>query len=101
MRPRISSSYLRKNLDLLKGLIFSQALLLVMIDKKGMERQKAYNIVQKNAMNVWKSKKSFLETIKEDKDIRGILSDSELSKLFNANNYLKKIDYIFSKIFGK
>ena len=46
-------------------------------------------------------KKSFLETIKEDKDIRGILSDSELSKLFNTNNYLKKIDYIFSKIFGK
>ena len=57
---------MKKNLDLLKGLIFSQALLLVMIDKKGMERQKAYNIVQKNTMNVWKSKKSFLETIKED-----------------------------------
>ena len=98
---KIYPENMKKNLDLLKGLIFSQALLLVMIDKKGMERQKAYNIVQKNAMNVWKSKKSFLETIKEDKDIRGILSDSELSKLFNVNNYLKKIDYIFSKIFGK
>ena len=98
---KIYPENMKKNLDLLKGLIFSQALLLAMIDKKGMERQKAYNIVQKNAMNVWKSKKSFLETIKEDKDIRGILSDSELSKLFNVNNYLKKIDYIFSKIFGK
>ena len=98
---KIYPENMKKNLDLLKGLIFSQALLLVMIDKKGMERQKAYNIVQKNAMNVWKSKKSFLEIIKEDQDIRGILSDSELSKLFNANNYLKKIDYIFSKIFGK
>jgi len=98
---KIYPENMKKNLDLLKGLIFSQALLLVMIDKKGMERQKAYNIVQKNAMNVWKSKKSFLETIKKDKDIRGILSDSELSKLFNTNNYLKKIDYIFSKIFGK
>ena len=98
---KIYPENMKKNLDLLKGLIFSQALLLVMIDKKGMERQKAYNIVQKNAMNVWKSKKSFLETIKEDKDIRGILSDSELSKLFNVNNYLKRIDYIFSKIFGK
>ena len=98
---KIYPENMKKNLDLLKGLIFSQALLLVMIDKKGMERQKAYNIVQKNAMNVWKSKKSFLETIKEDKDIRGILSDSELSKLFNVNNYLKRIDYIFSKTFGK
>jgi len=86
---KIFPENMKKNLDLLNGLVFSQALLLLMIDKKGMERQKAYNIVQKNAMNVWKSKKSFLETIKEDKDIRGILSDSELSKLFNANNYLK------------
>ena len=46
-------------------------------------------------------KKNFLETIKKDRNVRGILNDSELSKLFNANNYLKKIDYIFSKIFGK
>ena len=92
---------MKKNLDLLNGLVFSQALLLLMIDKKGMERQKAYNIVQKNAMDVWNSKKNFLETIKKDRDVRGILNDSELSKLFNTNNYLKKIDYIFSKTFGK
>ena len=98
---KIYPENMKKNLDLLKGLIFSQALLLVMIDKKGMERQKAYNIVQKNAMDVWNSKKNFLETIKKDRNVRGILNDSELSKLFNTNNYLKKIDYIFSKTFGK
>ena len=98
---KIFPENMKKNLDLLNGLVFSQALLLLMIDKKGMERQKAYNIVQKNAMDVWNSKKNFLETIKKDRDIRGILNDSELSKLFNTNNYLKKIDYIFSKIFGK
>ena len=92
---------MKKNLDLLNGLVFSQALLLLMIDKKGMERQKAYNIVQKNAMDVWNSKKNFLETIKKDRNVRGILNDSELSKLFNTNNYLKRIDYIFSKTFGK
>ena len=98
---KIFPENMKKNLDLLNGLVFSQALLLLMIDKKGMERQKAYNIVQKNAMDVWNSKKNFLETIKKDRDVRGILNDSELSKLFNTNNYLKKIDYIFSKIFGK
>ena len=98
---KIFPENMKKNLDLLNGLVFSQALLLLMIDKKGMERQKAYNIVQKNAMDVWNSKKNFLETIKKDKNIRGILNDSELSKLFNTNNYLKKIDYIFSKTFGK
>ena len=98
---KIFPENMKKNLDLLNGLVFSQALLLLMIDKKGMERQKAYNIVQKNAMDAWNSKKNFLETIKKDRDVRGILNDSELSKLFNTNNYLKKIDYIFSKTFGK
>ena len=98
---KIFPENMKKNLDLLNGLVFSQALLLLMIDKKGMERQKAYNIVQKNVMDVWNSKKNFLETIKKDRNVRGILNDSELSKLFNTNNYLKKIDYIFSKIFGK
>ena len=98
---KIFPENMKKNLDLLNGLVFSQALLLLMIDKKGMERQKAYNIVQKNAMDVLNSKKNFLETIKKDRDVRGILNDSELSKLFNTNNYLKKIDYIFSKTFGK
>ena len=97
---KIFPENMKKNLDLLNGLVFSQALLLLMIDKKGMERQKAYNIVQKNAMDVWNSKKNFLETIKKDRNVRGILNDSELSKLFNTNNYLKKIDYIFSKIFA-
>ena len=98
---KIFPENMKKNLDLLNGLVFSQALLLLMIDKKGMERQKAYNIVQKNAMDVWNSKKNFLETIKKDRNVRGILNDSELSKLFNTNNYLKRIDYIFSKTFGK
>ena len=98
---KIFPENMKKNLDLLNGLVFSQALLLLMIDKKGMERQKAYNIVQKNAMDVWNSKKNFLETIKKDRNVRGVLNDSELSKLFNTNNYLKKIDYIFSKTFGK
>ncbi|PPR42269.1 MAG: Adenylosuccinate lyase, partial [Alphaproteobacteria bacterium MarineAlpha6_Bin2] len=76
---KIFPENMKKNLDLLNGLVFSQALLLLMIDKKGMERQKAYNIVQKNAMDVWNSKKNFLETIKKDRDVRGILNDSELS----------------------
>jgi len=76
---KIFPENMKKNLDLLNGLVFSQALLLLMIDKKGMERQKAYNIVQKNAMDVWNSKKNFLETIKKDRNVRGIMNDSELS----------------------
>ena len=96
---KIYPENMKKNLNLLNGLVFSQVLLLELIDKKGIDRQKAYNIVQKNAMTVWKTKKNFLEVIKKDKTINSVISDSELEKLFNENNYLKKIDYIFSKVF--
>jgi len=96
---KIYPENMKKNLNLLNGLVFSQVLLLELIDKKGIDRQKAYNIVQKNAMTVWKTKKNFLEVIRKDKRINSVISDSELEKLFNENNYLKKIDYIFSKVF--
>ena len=90
---------MKKNLNLLNGLVFSQALLLELIEKKGINRQMAYDIVQKNAMIVWKTKENFLDVIKKDKRINGVISDSELKKLFNEKNYLKKINYIFSKVF--
>ena len=90
---------MKKNLNLLNGLVFSQALLLELIEKKGVDRQAAYDIVQKNSMTVWKNKENFLDVIKKDKRINGVISDSELKKLFNEKNYLKKIDYIFSKVF--
>ena len=96
---KIYPENMKKNLNLLNGLVFSQALLLELIDKKGIDRQKAYDIIQKNAMTVWKTKKNFLEVIRKDKRINTVISDSELKKLFNEKNYLKKIDYIFSKVF--
>ncbi len=96
---KIYPENMKKNLNLLNGLIFSQALLLELIEKKGVDRQIAYDIVQKNAMTVWKTKKDFLSIIKKDKIISKAISNSELEKLFNEKNYLKKIDFIFSKIF--
>ena len=96
---KIYPENMKKNLNLLNGLVFSQALLLELIEKKGIDRQVAYDIVQKNSMTVWKNKENFLDVIKKDKRINGIISDSELKKLFNEKNYLKKIDYIFSKVF--
>jgi len=96
---KIYPENMKKNLNLLNGLVFSQALLLELIEKKGVDRQVAYDIVQKNSMTVWKTEENFLDVIKKDKRINDIISDSELKKLFNEKNYLKKIDYIFSKVF--
>ena len=96
---KIYPENMKKNLHLLNGLIFSQALLLELIEKKGIDRQVAYDIVQKNSMTAWKTKKNFLEIVKKDKRINSVISDSELKKIFDEKNYLKKINYIFSKVF--
>ena len=71
---------MKKNLNLLNGLVFSQALLLELIEKKGVDRQVAYDIVQKNAMTVWKTKENFIEAaIKEFKT----LLESPIHVIFN------------------
>ena len=87
-----------ENLEQLGGLIFSQRVLLAIVDC-GISREKAYEIVQKNAMKVWESKGSFLEQLKKDNDVQEILPDNELEKLFDLQYHLKYVDDIFDKVF--
>ncbi len=88
-----------KNLNLLRGLIFSQPVLLALIDK-GLTREEAYKIVQEKAMKVWQEENlHFKELLMEDEKVRKYLSEKELANLFNLNNYLQKIDLIFKRIF--
>ena len=86
-----------KNLNLTNGLIFSQEVLLKLI-QKGMSREDAYKLVQKNAMQVWEQKISFKELIKKDKDISNLLSASEIESLFDLNKILININKIFERL---
>ena len=91
------------NLDKLKGLHFSQNVMLKLIGK-GLLREEAYEIVQKNAMKTWKNinsknSKSFYYNLSKDKKISSLLKNKELKKIFNNKTYLKNIDVIFKKIF--
>ncbi|MCK4576318.1 adenylosuccinate lyase, partial [candidate division WOR-3 bacterium] len=88
-----------KNLDLTKGLIFSQRVLLKLIEK-GMTREDAYKVVQSNAMKVWKGKEEFLTVLLGDKRIKKLLKRKELESCFDVNYYLKNIDYIYKKVLG-
>ncbi|PPR76816.1 MAG: Adenylosuccinate lyase [Alphaproteobacteria bacterium MarineAlpha2_Bin1] len=88
-----------ENLDELGGLIFSQRVLLALIDY-GLSREKAYEVVQKNAMIVWKNKGNFLEQLKKDPNVSSIISDNELENLFNLEYHLKYVDKIFDKVFN-
>lgn len=88
---------MRRNLELTRGLVFSQRVLLALINK-GLNREEAYKLVQKNAMNAWQGKESFLNWLEADKQILAHLSKSELESLFDYNYYLKYVDAIFERL---
>jgi adenylosuccinate lyase len=88
---------MRRNLELTQGLVFSQRVLIALIDK-GLSRQKAYELVQHNAMKAWKQRTSFLELLKADPGIMGKLSDSELESLFDYNYFIRHVDKVFRRL---
>lgn len=88
---------MQKNLDITHGLIYSQPVLLA-LTKKGMKREDAYRIVQRNAMDVWKSKKSFKETLKADAEVSAVLNDADLDEAFDPEKSLNNVDHIFKRV---
>ncbi|MBN2463371.1 MAG: adenylosuccinate lyase [Dehalococcoidia bacterium] len=88
---------MRRNLELTQGLVFSQRVLIALIDK-GLSRQKAYELVQRNAMNAWKGRTSFLKLLKADPEVKGKLSDSALASIFNYNYFSRYIDQVFQRL---
>ena len=85
------------NIELTRGLIFSQRVLLALIDK-GLTREEAYKMVQDNAMETWQGKKSFLALLKMDKQIAKYLTTDELKSLFDYNYYLEYVDTVFERL---
>jgi adenylosuccinate lyase len=69
--------------------------------EKGLARETAYSYVQRNAMHVWKNGGDFKERLKVDPDIRKHLASRELDRCFDLSHTLKKVDYIFKRVFGK
>jgi adenylosuccinate lyase len=90
---------MQKNLDHLGGLVHSQRVLLA-LTQKGVAREDAYRLVQRNAMKVWEGKGDFLKLLKADKDVRKHLSEKELSKNFDLDYHFSHIDTIFRRVFG-
>ncbi len=88
---------MEKNLNKTKGLIYSQRVMLALIDK-GLSRQEAYKIVQRNAMKSWEGGRDFLKLLEADKDIVAILPPEELEPLFDYKYYLRYVDEIFKRL---
>lgn len=91
---------MKKNMDKSYGLYNSQRVLLSLISK-GMTRENAYELVQRNAMQSWKSGTDFKKILAKDKNVKKYLKAKDLDKIFDLKYYLKNIDYIYKKVFGK
>jgi len=96
-RLQVYPHRMKKNLELTRGLIFSQRVMLALIDK-GLKRQEAYELVQKNAMKVWKGNRSFLTLLKADAGVTAVLPPPELEALFEYQQYLQHVDDIFQRL---
>lgn len=91
---------MEKNLNRLNGLVFSQRVLLTLIEEAGILREDAYKIVQSNAMRVWKENVDFLALLKADPQVQGKISDEKLEAIFDLSYHTKNVDYIFEQVFG-
>ncbi len=88
------------NLYMTHGVIFSQMVLLSLIEK-GTTREDAYAVVQKNAMKSWQEGIDFKSLLAQDEIVRKYLNNNDLDSIFNVNNFLKNLDFIFERVFGK
>ncbi len=91
---------MQKNLDKLGGLVHSQRVLLA-LTQKGVAREDAYRLVQRNAMPVWRGEGNFLTLLKADKDVSAKLTDADLEALFDLGYHTRQVDTIFARVFGK
>ncbi len=88
---------MKKNMDITRGLLFSQRVLLALIDK-GLSRQNAYKLVQRNAMKTWQGSKRFINLLKADAEVMAVLSPTELESLFEIQYYLRYVDEVFERL---
>jgi adenylosuccinate lyase len=90
---------MRRNLELTRGLVHSQQVLLA-LTQKGVAREDAYRLVQRNAMKTWDEGADFRAALKADAEVRAALSEAEIDALFDLARHLRHVDAIFARVFG-
>ena len=93
---RIFEDTVRKNIEITGGLIYSQRVMLALIDK-GMSREDAYTLIQKIAMRCWEERSSFEIAIRENEQVKNMLRTEELDALFVPDYYLRNVDKIYER----
>jgi adenylosuccinate lyase len=87
------------NLNMTKGVIFSQMVLLKLI-ARGMSREDAYGVVQGNAMRSWNEGADFKQLLLKDNKVMSFMNSRDIEDAFKSENFLKHIGFIFERVFG-
>jgi len=85
-----------KNMNITGGLLFSQRVLLTLVNK-GLSRERAYELVQRNAMESWRTRNNFQDLLHQDAEVTSILSPDEIDGLFDYSYHLGRVDEIYKR----
>jgi len=96
---RVYPERMQRNLDMTRGLIFSGQLLLDLA-AAGMLRERAYQVVQRHAMQAWEQESDFRAAIEADPDVRAHLSPEQIAGAFSLERQLRHVDQIFARVFA-
>ena len=91
---------MKRNLEMFGGLVHSERVLLALA-RKGMAREDAYRLVQRNAMKTWDAGADFQQSLKADADVAKLLTAAEIDACFDLGHHLSNVDTIFARVFGK
>ena len=94
---RVNPQSMLRNIELNRGIVYSQKLLLKLMNK-GLDRMKAYDLVQAVALKVINNNSSFQKEVFKDSAICGYLTNKEIEEVFNPYTYLKNVDKIYKRI---
>src|SRR5437763_240577 len=100
MGLEVDPQSMRRNLDRLGGLIHSQRVMLA-LTHKGVAREEAYRLVQRNAMKAWSGEGDFGALLDMDPEVRKHLSKAEIAACLDLDIHLRHVDTIFQRVFGK
>jgi adenylosuccinate lyase len=88
---------MRRNMERSYGLIYSQRVLLTLINK-GLKREEAYDLVQANAMKAWQTAQPFKTLLEKEETIQKLLAPGELDELFDPSYHTKHVDLLFKRV---
>jgi adenylosuccinate lyase len=90
--------HMLRNLNITNGLVFSGHVLLALVEK-GLDRQAAYVLVQRNALPAWEEDQDFETNLRNDPEVQAVLTPTEIAACFDLNHALRHVDAIFERVF--